>query len=72
MNLEHTQTNSAQPLLDMLDAGIPIAITAPLLLEDQLLIGYYSPSAESSGCAVIPRQMLSDLAECVMSLRPAP
>jgi DNA polymerase I-like protein with 3'-5' exonuclease and polymerase domains len=51
MNTKHPQTNTAQPLLDMLSSGVPVAVTAPLLLEDELLVGYYS--SETSGCAVI-------------------
>jgi DNA polymerase I len=51
MNTKHPQTNTAQPLLDTLSSGVPVAVTAPLLLEDELLVGYYS--GENSGCAVI-------------------
>jgi DNA polymerase I len=54
MNPKYTQTNSVQPLLDMLSAGVPVAVTAPLLLEDQFLVGYYSDSADSPDCAVVP------------------
>jgi DNA polymerase I len=55
MNLKCSETSTVQPLLDMLDAGAPIAVTAPLLLEDQFLFGYYSASTGNSGaCAVIP------------------
>jgi DNA polymerase-1 len=52
MNPNHKQMNTVLPLLDMLSSGVPVAVTAPLLLEDELLVGYYS--AENSGCAVIP------------------
>jgi hypothetical protein len=53
MKPKHRQMTSVQPLLDMLGAGIPIAATAPLELEDELFVGYYSPEIENSGCAVV-------------------
>jgi DNA polymerase I len=52
MNRNHTPLISVQPLLDILSSGVPFAVTAPLLMEDELLIGYFS--ADGSGCAVIP------------------
>ncbi len=52
MNLNRTQKNRVQPLLEMLSAGVAIAMSAPLELEGELLVGYCS--AETSGCAVVP------------------
>jgi hypothetical protein len=56
MNLQYTHTRVVQPLVNLLDAGVPLAVTAPLLLEDKFIIGYYSPTADSFGCAVIPAE----------------
>jgi hypothetical protein len=52
MNRKHTPLISVQPLLDMLSSGEPVAVTAPLMLEDQFFVGYCS--ADSSDCAAIP------------------
>jgi DNA polymerase I-like protein with 3'-5' exonuclease and polymerase domains len=54
MNPKYTHTSTIKSLLNLLDAGVPLAVTAPLLLEDKFIIGYYSPTADSFGCAVIP------------------
>jgi hypothetical protein len=53
MKPNYLRLNTFKPLLDILGAGIPVAVTAPLELEDELLVGYYSPEIENSGCAVV-------------------
>lgn len=53
MELKYTLPNTDKPLLDILSSGVRIAVTAPLLLDDQCFLGY-SPEIDSPGCLVLP------------------
>jgi DNA polymerase I len=54
MTVEDVQVTTAEPLLGLLSSGAPVALTAPLVLEDQALVGYHSSTSHCGTCAVIP------------------